>query len=504
MKAFVAIPFSPKFDIIWDTIEHVCTANNITAIRADYMLQMGNILAQIEKAIEDSDFIIVDFSGDKDPAIPNANVVTEAKHASMKNKRMVILTQNPIGLPFDWTQYRAIIYQNDQNGITRLKTVLANILKPLIPANLTTTEATYFPPPEPIKISCYRGDMQRTGIYPSKAIRTLNDCLWKFKMQSVQDEEEWTLYEKPRITVSKESTYLCDDDYLIALETATGKLKWRFHTSQLDSPYITNDALYFIGDNPFDETLDYLFAINPQTGHPLSALPIKLWEGTISKYQLFYKDTIFVMSDNYYAIDTKTKTIKCKISDYSGSTTPAISDEIMYFGNSKSIVALELNTGKTLWSSSANYHIGSNPVIAGKAVYFGCNNWYLYALDIGNGEMKWRFKAKAQITHPPAVFNETVYFSSGDTLYALDTQTQTKKWEISYPNTELLEPAITEDIIYLGSHTDRGKAHLYAIDINTGNEIWKFKTQGSSAYSPVIFDGVLYFVSNDGFMYALH
>ena len=502
MNAFVAMPFNPKFLPIWRVIKQACETNKVTAIRADHLGQLGNVLDQIHQAIDNSTFVIVDFTGDQKLTIPNPNVVAEAKYADIKKKTLIILTQDPNVLPFDWRQYRAIIYQKSPNGLQYLSANLAEIIEKLIKH------------PPTIKISCYRGNLQRTGVYPSNAIRTLNGCKWRVQIES--NDYSLSHYYPPTITsdsiyITVGTSHFC---FLHSLQPDSGSLKWKFDSSQTSLPAIYKEAIYLIGNNYSDDKHKYLYAINAQTGYPIwnqILNPLSVESQTDNNLSIINGILYFGHRSIYYAIETETKNVIWQLSNdsFGNPTIPALSDEIIYLGGNsvggdKNLVALELKTGNILWLFPVNCCLQANPVISETTIYFGCNNWFLYALDIKTGGMKWRFKAKAQITHPPAVFNETVYFSSGDTLYALDTQTQTKKWEISYPNTELLEPIITEDIIYLGSHTNKGKAHLYAVDINTGKEVWKFKTQGSSAYSPVIFDGVLYFVSNDGFMYALH
>jgi hypothetical protein len=128
MKAFVAMPFNPKFLPVWKAIRRACEANDISACRVDQLPQVEDILATIYKEIEAADIVIVDFSGDKHPEAPNANVVTEAKHAKDHKKPLVILTQNVQGLPFDWKTYRAVVYENNPSGMEYLAEVLGENL----------------------------------------------------------------------------------------------------------------------------------------------------------------------------------------------------------------------------------------------------------------------------------------------------------------------------------------------------------------------------------------
>ena len=142
MKAFVAMPFNPVFLPVWKVIKAACQANNIEARRVDQLPQIDNIYQTILGEIEAADLVIVDFTGDKHLDAPNANVVTEAKHAKDHQKPMVILTQSASGLPFDWKQYRAVVYQKDPTGLEYLKEVLTENLEGIVSRLSGSTKLT--------------------------------------------------------------------------------------------------------------------------------------------------------------------------------------------------------------------------------------------------------------------------------------------------------------------------------------------------------------------------
>lgn len=124
VQAFVAMPFNPKFHPVWKTIRRACEKNNIVPVRVDQLPLIDDIHKTIFSEIEHSDIIIVDFSGDKVLSVPNPNVVTEATHAKGLRKPIIILTQSTDALPFDWRTHRAVVYENNQEGLEYLAEVL--------------------------------------------------------------------------------------------------------------------------------------------------------------------------------------------------------------------------------------------------------------------------------------------------------------------------------------------------------------------------------------------
>ena len=114
-KAFVAMPFSAAFDQVFTVIEAACEENNVQAMRIDNLVDVDNIWYAILREIEDSEFIIADFSGDKYQDVPNCNVVTEAAHARAKGKPLILLSQHPEYMFFDWRTQHALKYSPEQS-----------------------------------------------------------------------------------------------------------------------------------------------------------------------------------------------------------------------------------------------------------------------------------------------------------------------------------------------------------------------------------------------------
>ena len=106
-KAFVIMPFNPKFDDVYKLgIKETAEKCGVIAERLDDQLFASNMVEQIYSQIDKSDFIIADMS-DKNP-----NVFYEVGYADAKGKLVLLLTDKVDDIPFDFKQRPHIIYSN--------------------------------------------------------------------------------------------------------------------------------------------------------------------------------------------------------------------------------------------------------------------------------------------------------------------------------------------------------------------------------------------------------
>lgn len=124
-KAFIAMPFMEKFDAVYQKIEEACNENNVEAIRVDNIVDIDNIWYAILREINDCEFMIADFSGDKYKDVPNSNVVTEAAHARAIGKPVVLISQQPEHMFFDWRTQHAVKYSFEEKDLEYLKSSLS-------------------------------------------------------------------------------------------------------------------------------------------------------------------------------------------------------------------------------------------------------------------------------------------------------------------------------------------------------------------------------------------
>jgi outer membrane protein assembly factor BamB len=65
--------------------------------------------------------------------------------------------------------------------------------------------------------------------------------------------------------------------------------------------------------------------------------------------------------------------------------------------------ALDVRSGKAIWTFRTRARVDSSPAIAGGRVYVGSNDGRFYVLDLASGKKLWEYVAGAPLTASPAV-----------------------------------------------------------------------------------------------------
>jgi len=275
-------------------------------------------------------------------------------------------------------------------------------------------------------------------------------------------------------------------------------LKWKFEAKNYVSSPILNNGILFFGSDDSN-----LYALDSKTGK-------EKWKFKVGEYirvssPMLSQGTLYFGDDygNLYALDSKTGKEKWKFESGGGIfSSPIFSNGVIYFGSDDChLYALDSETGEEKWKFETQGYINCSPNVLDDIIYFGSQDYYIYALDNKTGEEKWKFEAGYIERSSPVLARKTLYFTASDNfLYALDSETGEEKWKFEtedgiYSST----PVEEEGKIYFGSND----CHLYALDSETGEEKWKFETQGCIDTSPLISDGIIYFGSQDNHYYAV-
>lgn len=118
----VMIPFSKEFDSVYGCINEACYEIGMSCHKADDFWHHSAIIQDIFELIFRSSIVIVDFTG------KNSNVFYEAGVAHALGKTVLPITQNSNDIPFDLRHHRYILYQNDREGLKKLKRDLVSKL----------------------------------------------------------------------------------------------------------------------------------------------------------------------------------------------------------------------------------------------------------------------------------------------------------------------------------------------------------------------------------------
>lgn len=264
-------------------------------------------------------------------------------------------------------------------------------------------------------------------------LHTLNahsgKLLWKYTKQNLEEDinpliSDGVLY---IITASN-----LENKNVKAFETHTGRLIWRYNTSQeLLQPIIYDKYLFTQGS-------DYLMAFDKKTGKLLwknaDGSDISFWKIPVIVDKIIYiiKEYTTLKAFNIhngkllweFTVDEQlhTPTIKNAMlllrSTYPGSAFSG-SGHYPSWDYSR-LRVFEAHTGKFLWTFEMDGDL-EPPVIVDDIAYFGSNDGYLRGFNIKTGKLVWIFSAGSNVqTQTPLINNEVAYISSGDGYFIKD------------------------------------------------------------------------------------
>lgn len=257
------------------------------------------------------------------------------------------------------------------------------------------------------------------------------------------------------------------DGNFYALDTKTGKEKWRFKTNGIihSSPALAFGNVYFGGWDT------YMHALDAATGK--EKWKFKTGEDTVIFNQTGITSSPLIDGNmvyfgcrdaHMYALDALTgKLIWKKFNDRGWvSVTPAVyGDKLLYTsGSSQRFVELNKLTGDSVYQGKTNAFF-SSPAIAGKMMYAGDFDGFMEARDINSGKQVWKYQL------PSSVADSFKILNADQSL-----------------NQDAFEKVIAKF---------NGIKRPVEIRLSLGTVL----------SSPVIKNGVIYFGSTDGYFYAL-
>ena len=162
----------------------------------------------------------------------------------------------------------------------------------------------------------------------------------------------------------------------------------------------------------------------------------------------------------------------------------------------------EYKNVRRVWHKSLRGGLYSTPVTDGKRLYIGDDIGCMYALDLQSGKTLWTFDTGMRIVGSPAVSDGVVVFGSVNyTIYGLDAKTGKALWYIPTNQAVMGAATIHKSVAYIGG----GDGRMFAIDIHTGKVKWSFDDLKNYVLTrPLVYRDKLYFGCWDTHLYALH
>ncbi len=192
--------------------------------------------------------------------------------------------------------------------------------------------------------------------------------------------------------------------------------------------------------------------------------------------------------------------------------SPILYKDMVIQGNAiDGITAYHRKLGHQIWKYPVKNGIASGAQEYEGKLYVGASDGQFYALDIMTGRLVWSFPTRVENLAQPLVVDKVVYFLSGnDTLYALDAATGKQKWVYIRSSASDLSirggsrPVQFADTIYVGF----ADGYLVAVHSRDGTVAWERQINTNLRFkdvdsTPVIDGNNIYVSGFDNALYSL-
>jgi eukaryotic-like serine/threonine-protein kinase len=301
---------------------------------------------------------------------------------------------------------------------------------------------------------------------------------------------------------------------LIALDLASGKLRWKYTTGNLigeSSPAVGSDAVY-VGDlggvihavGLRDGARLWTF----KTGSEIKSSPVLVPAGSPPRTPARGGASDVVLIGSYdghlYALEARTGRLRWKVlTKGQVHATPAVQDGLAFIAGCDAVFrAIRVADGKEVYQIESGAYTGASPVVDGDRAYFGTFNFEVLALDLKRRRIAWRY------TQPDAQFP---YYSSAaldggrvivggrdKVVHAIDAATGKAAWTFATRARVDSSPVVAGGRVYIGSSDGR----LYVLDAASGKKVWEFDTGAGLTASPAVAAGKIIIGAQDGRLYV--
>ena len=180
--------------------------------------------------------------------------------------------------------------------------------------------------------------------------------------------------------------------------------------------------------------------------------------------------------------------------------SPAMSDDLFIIGNNDGeIIALNSNTGDSVYVEKVGGQFFSGITISDNKIYAGNENGNVYALNLQDGELQWEFETGARISMNPAIDEENIFIGNlKGSLYSINKNNGELNWEKDFNGILNITPLVTKNYIILPDVLFA----FHLVDKTTGDIIKSIPLEGRAKLSPVIHKNILFIGYDDGVIRA--
>lgn len=354
----------------------------------------------------------------------------------------------------------------------------------------------------------FRGDAAEQGV----ASETLPDQLTVVWKQSFKD----AMFEATA-AIDAGVIYIGGlDGYFRALDLATGKSRWQFHSELgFKAPAAVQEGRIFVGDCD-----GVFFCLDAKTGEKRWSLAT---DAEINGGANFFRGAVLIGSQDgsLYALDAQSgkQHWKYTIENMIQCSPTVIENRVFIAGCDGKLHILEMAadaSGATKIAGKKLVDIqdptGTTPAASGDRVYFGTQGARFLCIDWRKAEMRWAFEPRrkqpfqssAAVSFPfPTATRErqqqiVVVGGRDRAVHAMDAASGRELWQFTGTSRFDSSPVIAGKRAYIGS----GDGRLYALDLATGEVAWQYEAGGGFVASPAIASGRLIIGNDDGELYC--
>lgn len=191
-----------------------------------------------------------------------------------------------------------------------------------------------------------------------------------------------------------------------------------------------------------------------------------------------------------------------KVAGGAFESTPAIADGVCYVGDMDGkLYALNLATGKEIWTHKIDSGYIASPSIRGELLYIGDIDGKFYAFDRKAGQPKWSIQADAQIDSGANFWRENVLFGSQDAnLYCVNAASGEQVWKFAIQDQIRCMPTVVGDRSFVAGCDSM----FHIIDLTRGKEIAAVPIEAPTGVTPAVLGDLVHFGTESGTLFGVN
>lgn len=202
---------------------------------------------------------------------------------------------------------------------------------------------------------------------------------------------------------------------------------------------------------------------------------------------------IFLSHQGVTAYDRQNLKVRWSCLSELQTDEPTLASGKLLVGSSSGVIALDTESGKTLWRYSVGGRLFSPSIEGGSAFVAGIDG-RLHKLNLDSGQLIWQRKISDGWIYPPAIVDGLLITGGQDgKIQAVDESTGALRWHFDVGQELVFRPVATGGGSVIIT-TFEGK--VFAIDGPSGQLQWQ-QQHPVASFSPAVRDGHIYLPGYD-------